>query len=195
MNLHSWLRRTPTPSSLRFDNKKTVLIGEGKAKWRDALLTIESLQPALVEALDANGNVIRVAQLTQDTETEQEAEDRKKSSRDVDLAKIIMEAGDRGAARHADAYSIAFTKMTELVQVLADRMTGLEGAWQETLNQLAEAKTSGGGGSEDGSEMISNVLSLAAAKQASEDEVRKQVAVELGKQAAKSAAKKKGASK
>lgn len=139
MNVRSWLRRVPQPSSLRCDGKKTIQVGQGKNKWRDAVQTLEALQPSLVEALNEDGAVIRVAHLNDDDD-QGDAKAPLPSegqSEQAQLAALILEATDRGAQRHADAYALAFGKMTDLVGILANRLQGLEVAWQKTLEARA----------------------------------------------------------
>lgn len=150
MNLKSWLRRVPQPQKLRCDGKKTVLVGQGKNKWRDALITIEGLQPSLLEALDGDDAVIRATQLQGDDDDEGGAKpvDAKDDDQLSRIARIVLEATDAGAKRHAEAYQLAFQENTKLVALLADRMSKLEGAWQTTLENRAAELAAGAGGDE-----------------------------------------------
>jgi len=160
INLKSWLRRKPEPSCVRIDGKKTVMIGDGPARWREALQTFDALRPTLLEALNDAGAVLRVTRIEPD-EDEDEDEDTGGTaptmplpvaapatasgtplSELTQLAALIMEAGDRGALRHAEAYSLAFAKQTEILQIVADRMTATETAWQTTLANQAERQQS-----------------------------------------------------
>lgn len=137
---YSWVRRRPQPAALLLDGKKKLLIEEGKHKWKNAIASLEELDPTRVEALDAEGNVIRVTQWGEEgDEPASDAKEEASGSRDIDLARIVLEATDRGAARHAEAYALAFDKMYGLVDVLAKRLTSLESAWQTTLEKRAEA--------------------------------------------------------
>jgi hypothetical protein len=161
---------------MRFDGKKQVMISDNpKVRWREALNTIEALRPSMVELLDNEARVLRVTNISaadykrNGLDGEEDEEDERTvqldpNDRDVKLAQLILEATDRGAVRHAEAYTFAFGKVTEFMQVLADRLTGLEGAWQDTLTQLAEAKGNAGG-SDDGADMVGNVVKLAVEKQ------------------------------
>ena len=160
INLKSWLRRKPEPACVRIDGKKTVMIGDGPARWREALQTFDALRPTLLEALNDAGAVLRVTRIEPD-EDEDEDEDTGGTaptmplpvaapatasgtplSELTQLAALIMEAGDRGALRHAEAYSLAFAKQTEILQIVADRMTATETAWQQTLANQAERQQS-----------------------------------------------------
>ncbi len=56
------------------------------------------------------------------------------------LARLICEAHDAGARRHAESYALAFQENTKLVQILAQRLGGLEQAWQKAMQQTAQAQ-------------------------------------------------------
>ena len=59
------------------------------------------------------------------------------TSRESELAALILEATDRGARRHAEAYTLAFEKMTHIVTMSLERLGSLEVAWQQALNDRA----------------------------------------------------------
>lgn len=140
MNLHSWLRRIPIPSKVVLDQKRTVQVGQGKTKWRDVLEVIENVQPTLIEALDAEGHVLRVTNLnpTGEAETEKQSEARKDETQLVQIARLLNEAHEAGAKRHEAAYRIGYDKMSELVTAFSERATNLEAAWVAMLNQHAQ---------------------------------------------------------
>jgi hypothetical protein len=161
INLKNWLRRKPEPSCVRIDGKKTVMIGEGPGRFREAVQTFDALRPTLLEALNDAGAVLRVTRIEPEDEDEDEDEDTGGTAPTMpvavaapatvggtplaeltQLAALIMEAGDRGALRHAEAYSLAFAKQTEILQIVADRMTATETAWQTTLANQAERQQS-----------------------------------------------------
>lgn len=150
MNLKSWLRRVPQPHTLRLDDKKVLRISEGKNKWRDILDAVALEQPAKVEALDEAGNVIRVTQLADpEDKASEEAGGARPKSELAELGALIAGAYRAGAEQHAAAFQLAFAENTKLVQVLAERLGGLEKAWQTTLEQrAAEYMQQGGGGGE-----------------------------------------------
>jgi hypothetical protein len=167
ISLHSWLRRPPTPVSLRLDGKKSIIIGDGKTKWKDALDAIEAMSPGLIEALNADGHVLRVTQLEQENEAPAgmaPLDPGSSNSRDVEIARLLLEAGDRAAARHEAAYLLGFNKLAELVTSVMQRNSDVEKAWQDQQRQLVEA-ASGNGGDEAGG-MIGQLLQLAVTKKA-----------------------------
>jgi hypothetical protein len=55
---------------------------------------------------------------------------------------LIVDAGDASAARHQQAYELAFQKQLELVKILSDRLSGIERAWHKMI--LDRAKETGG---------------------------------------------------
>jgi len=167
MQMHSWLRRIPVPSMLRLDGKRQIVIGAGKNKWKDCILNLEAMQPSLVEALDAEGNVLRATNLGgegSEAVSEEQAKSERKHTELAELAGVILEATDRGAKRHADAYELAFSKMTELVTILASRMSALEAAWQGALDTIAAQKSEGGGDGDVGGALVQMIAGAAQAQ-------------------------------
>lgn len=157
MNVKSWLRRVPQPTTLRLDRKKVLRIGEGKTKWRDVLDAIELEQPSILEALDSDGAVIRITELAAAEEKSAEpGKDEKPQSELAQLGRMLLDAYRAGADQHAKAYELAFAENTKLVGVLADRLGGLETAWQQTLERRADELLTRGGG--DGESLLDGPL-------------------------------------
>ena len=134
---------------------RPVRVAEGLRKWAETEASIVALDPVRVEALDATGAVLRVCDLREDGEVDGgavAAESAAKSERMTELAmvaRLVLDATDRGAQRHAAAYETSSKHLVELVQILATRLGGLEAAWQDAMNQMiaakAEAAEAGGG--------------------------------------------------
>lgn len=112
--------------------------------WAALEATVLSMDPRRVEALDNGGTVLRAITLGDDDADEASTDvDEKKATyedRDTRMARIICDAHDAGAKRHADAYDLAFTKFAELVNILSVRLGGLENAWQKAMAQTAQAE-------------------------------------------------------
>lgn len=144
--LHTWLRRNPQPAKLRLDGRLIIAVSpDGKSRWADCIESIGAAGATKVEALNEAGETLRTTRVDVDESLDLE-EAAAKRARDaeqdkqgqfVQIARLIQEANDAGAARHADAYSLAFDKMVGMVQILSDRMAGLESAWQGTLESRA----------------------------------------------------------
>lgn len=139
-SLRRWLRRQPHPARLRVDGRD-VAIATGAKMWLVTEESVLALNPSRVEAIDANGVMLRALILDRDDDAEEDddAEKDKGGTDLVQLARLIAEAHDAGARRHAEAYSLAFSENTKLVHILAQRLGGLETAWQKAMQQSAQA--------------------------------------------------------
>ncbi len=132
MALKDILRLTENCAAIRCGDD-VVRIGSARGRYAIAARAVEALEPATAELLDAEGNVLRVVQLAEEAEEdEQEAAGRSVSDLST-LAKVIGDVSDRAAQRHAQAYEQAFQAQTELVRLIADRLNSLEKAWHKTI--------------------------------------------------------------
>lgn len=144
-SLRRWLRRHPQPARLRVDGKD-VAIATGPNQWSTTEESIRALGGNRIEALDSNGVCLRAMTLGSATVLPDEDDDdrpersRFRESDLVTISRMILEASDAGARRHAEAYQVAFQRMTDLVSVLAARLVGLESAWQKAMNATARAQ-------------------------------------------------------
>ena len=145
MNVRLWLRRCgPSAVAFRCDGRSIVKLGAGGSRYAHAEEAILELGADLLEALDGEGNVLRATRLTNtsDDALELPAAPAPTPGAPADvqaLARVIMEAGDRGASRHAEAYKAGNEQLISLVRILADRLSGLERAWVASLNAQARA--------------------------------------------------------
>lgn len=145
MPLRRWLRRTPQPAKLRLDGTE-ISVPKGGNKWQVAADSVVALGGERLEALDATGAVLRVLALGDDDDTSTVApapiasHHQQPLSDVVLLARLLAEASDAGARRHAEAYSLAFTKMAGLVETFASRLSLLENAWQKAMTTAARAQ-------------------------------------------------------
>lgn len=137
--LRAWLRRQPHPNRLRVDGRD-VAIATGSNHWAKTEETVLAMDPSKVEALDSTGGILRVTTLRDDDELEEERAKPQEESEVVQIARLLNEAHDAGARRHADAYKAAFEENTNLVRILAERLGGLEAAWQQAMQQSAQAQ-------------------------------------------------------
>lgn len=138
-NVRSWLRRSPHPARILADGRE-IAIGDNRSKWSDAESTIAELGAQKLEALDAEGRLLRVCVVSDESDAPASVEPERTlqtTSRESELAALILEATDRGARRHAEAYSLAFEKMTTIVTMSLERLGSLEVAWQQALNDRA----------------------------------------------------------
>jgi len=174
INLRAWLLRVPHPASIRLDGKTKVVIGDGKSRWKDALEVIADAQAGKVECLDEHGDVLRVTRLDYADQGDAADENGKKAPRGaitsdvlIELARLLNEAHDAGAARATAAFSANLHFQQQMTQVLTDRLTGLENAWQDTLeNRAAELRAAipDVENADPAGQMLAHVVSMAAAK-------------------------------
>ena len=141
MSLRAWIRRAPKPTTVRVDGSQLVPVPTS-GQWASQLEeTLTALAPSKLEALDDSGRVVRAVVLEEDTDAAPGRAPAPASGSELAVvARLLAEAHDAGARRHADAYSLAFSENTKLVQLLATRLSGLESAWQKAMAQLAQAQ-------------------------------------------------------
>jgi hypothetical protein len=137
--LRRWLRRQPHPTRLRVDGRD-VAIATGAQMWVVTEESVRALNPSRVEAIDGNGVMLRALMLDRDEDDQDEKQEKGGGSDLVQLARLLAEAHDSGARRHAEAYALAFSENTKLVSILAARLGGLETAWQKAMQQSANAQ-------------------------------------------------------
>lgn len=153
--LRPWLKQAPQPYKLIADfedgTTKTIKVGEARSKYRDAEL---SLKGAIrIEAMDREGDVLRVWEAHDAVEREAAATARRgddSMAMVTRVAQLLVEAGDHAAERHAQAYQLAYQQQMLLVSTVTERLASLERVWHEQLmnraddiaeqeNELAEA--------------------------------------------------------
>lgn len=148
--LRRWLRRAPQPAKLRVrteNGERIVAVGASRSRWRDA--EVACLGATRIEALDAGDAILRAL----DDDAGDEDASSSSSAQKAELAKvqeyaqiarIILDATDRGAERHSKAFEIAFESLAKMVETMSSRLQGLERAWhrlimsQETTAQSSE---------------------------------------------------------
>lgn len=143
MSLRAWIRRAPRPTTIRIDGSQLVPVptsGQWAAQLEE---TLSALGGSKLEALDDTGRVLRAVALADDDVPSSTSSTSSTSANGSELAvvaRLLADAHDAGARRHADAYQLAFSENTKLVQLLATRLSGLESAWQKAMAQLAQAQ-------------------------------------------------------
>lgn len=155
--LRHFLSRAPAPSSLRAmrgdGSAVAIAIQATRRRWSDAEAAIPD-DATRVEALDSEGRVLRVHALDADVDDGRGASPSSGSSSSVgvpvtpmELARIVLEATDAGAKRHAAAYEATQAELVALVRVIADqhhaaqrRLAALESAWHKAITRPAAAE-------------------------------------------------------
>lgn len=151
-SLLHWLRRYK-PAKVRMHSEAWAeprmldRPAQDRGRWTMLEHAITSLAPTYVEALDDAGAVV-ASRAEQGPEVQAPAAappvvpDNPMSALVATmptLVQLIVDAADASAARHADAYRLAFEQQLSLVKVLADRLHGLEKAYQSVLMSQAQA--------------------------------------------------------
>lgn len=140
-SLRRWLRRQPHPAKLRVDGRE-VAVATGSNQWAATEETVLALNPSKVEALDANGVMLRA--MTVGDRDDDDDSDKPRApviSELAQLAQLLNDSADKAAQRHAAAYELAFTKMVGLLEMGFQRLGSLEGAWQKAMHQTALAQS------------------------------------------------------
>jgi hypothetical protein len=148
MNLVRWLSQQPQPATVRCitaEGDRAIRIDKkAKRPWGEASRAIETLQATRIEALDGQGNILRVFEL----EVSSSAEDatlRPTSQLQSDLQVVSQLLGR--AYEHST--QVAFAHLCEVVRIAFGRLEGVERAWVRTLNQLASSSEQGPATGED----------------------------------------------
>lgn len=132
--LRRWLTKHPHPHTIRGwttdDDTKQVKLGVARSRWLDAEAALADCYK--LEALDADGNTLRVCEL--DGAEERAAQKGKSGSVElVELAKLLNDSADKSAERHEGAYRLAYEQQRLLVEVMSSRLAALEKAWHQLL--------------------------------------------------------------
>jgi len=143
-SLRHWLRRAPRPTRIRADAQEIQVPTSGH--WvAQVEETIASLAPARVHALAADGSILRALELERDDDAPSAPTPTTTTTTDnaaqlVQLGRLLLDASEAGAKRHAAAYELAFAKQTELLAIIANRLTALETSWSRAMRDTAQAQ-------------------------------------------------------
>jgi hypothetical protein len=153
-SLRSFLKQEPVPALLVCEyadedlEPKKVRLGESRSRYRDAELSCKGA--VRVEALDADGNTLRVWETEDAPQQEASAVVTKSAAAPTasgpdsqlhmltTIARLLVEASDASATRHAEAYQLAYQQQALMVEVITTRLAQLETAWQQSLMVRAE---------------------------------------------------------
>ncbi len=122
--IRSWLIPKPRPSTVRVSTgRKVDMLAVGGVSWLKLALSIEAMQPDLLEALDDNGQVLRACRPSElDDEPEAEAEPVKPPASAYDPETVRWELF---AKLLADAYGqsnkTAFERLAQIAEIGARR--------------------------------------------------------------------------
>lgn len=155
-SLRSFIKQAPAPFLLVCSyadedaDAKRVKLGETRSKYRDAELACK--RAVRVEALDADGNTLRVWEADDAQLQEAEAVVTKAASTPAmpaaqlnenvamitQIARLLVEAGDAASNRQAEMFQSVINQQGQLMSLVFERLTQLEVAHQENLMARAE---------------------------------------------------------
>lgn len=144
--LRRWLQKHPVPKTIRGfggdEEEREVELGTARSKWRDAEAALAGCWK--LEALSEKGAVLRVLELEAPPDESASSSSASSKMRDElllvrEVAKLLHEAHNAGAERHAQAHKQGFDALVNIVNVTTDRLAKLEKAYGSLLNSLARA--------------------------------------------------------
>jgi hypothetical protein len=165
-DLRRWLAKEPFASTVRCvypdGDDRSVRVGTSRSRWRDAEEAIGT-EWLRLEALTEAGEVLRVftdggIEVTSPGESYTPSTPGRSENPLVQLevlARLISNAHNEGAERHADAYRLAYDQQCALVSVMSERLKQLEVAWHRLLMSMQQQQPEGG-------ELDSNMQMVAA---------------------------------
>jgi len=94
MNIGQWLRKSPQPSVIEADGQK-IEVGNKGGKWRDMVLTLESMGATRIVAMDNHGSVLRAVTLEEEHVS---ASGKKEDESELQtFARLLAEGYEKGA--------------------------------------------------------------------------------------------------
>lgn len=174
----AWLRRKPKPNRVRAtcedgpDRVVAINARTGASFWNDTIDTLASLRVVRVEALDAEGNVLRSRDVSPDDDQEEEQEEEQEQEAPAPLAakptttdatliqfaKLLSEAYRNGADAQRASSEVAFTRLVELTNVAFQRLDALERAYSRSFSERLRDAQSGAGAATAGGDELQQLL-------------------------------------
>lgn len=169
--IRKFLLKMPRPSSIRMrvNDEQQLMTIPGNPHWGEIAESVDALEPTVIEVLDKNGGMLRVAKAEQFDDTL--VEDKQASSRaaqnrvafDAETARFI-----KVAELLADAHKfseIAFDKLVGIVNSVTQNnerkdkfIDSMQRAYSRVLEENAELATSGADGNQDPMEMMAHLF-------------------------------------
>lgn len=164
MQIRDWLKIAPPPVRVvaQYGNgdERTVKIGSARSRWRDAESALDGA--VRCEAIDRDDQVLRVWQAEPAARVEPtvHASAGNPMAMIAEIARLLVDAADRSAERHAEAYRLAYEQQGQVVSLVLSRLQSLETAWHEVvLSQRDDGADEPIGSTSD--ELVRTVLSMA----------------------------------
>jgi hypothetical protein len=130
-----------------------------RGQWAHLEHAILNLTPAYIEAV-RGGEVVASKPLDFEDDETEEKEERNLaqiSSPEIaslvkafpTIAQLFVDVGDASAARHQEAYAMAFREMTAVVKMTTDMASGLAKAWMQMMFERSQAAAAAGGDNDE----------------------------------------------
>ena len=162
MNLRSWLRKAPTPHSLRVvtaEGLQDIAVDQTDArKWARAAETIEALAPTRLDALDAKGKLLRSVPIAPSDDDETPAKDAPTTSKLAELAKHLNAAADNSAKHVREATKEGMDAMVRVVQIAVQSLEKVAGSMDRLSRRLEAAQSAVNAGEADAEDVPSILL-------------------------------------
>jgi len=140
-----WLSRAPCPARVRVDesDKKVIVVSNRANRWSELEKSLLAMSATTVEALNAQGEVLRVMQLKEPAEpTHEPQKEEWPASEQAQMAMVITASNDRAASRHEAIFKMSFDALKEMYQACLQelretqrRCAQLESALQRELER------------------------------------------------------------
>jgi hypothetical protein len=167
--LRSWLKMQPVPFRVRAEyedgSERVFKLNDSRSRIRDAETMLQTAVSA--EALDAEGEVIRIWSAEPNASRAVSSTWGDPMLMVTKVSALMVEAADRAAERHADAYQKAFDAQTALMsQVIAlmqaqsTRLSELEEAYHERV--MNEGEPPAPEVTSESTQLVKNILEVAA---------------------------------
>ena len=181
-SLRAWLRKNPQPFSLRIrtedGEERTIKLGDGRDKWKVAEQTLAASRAVSVEAVAADGSVIRGEQLREETAASSGDDgadyDEKRAARTMlAQASMLDRYGDRlnqAFDKGASAANTGQENLVALVEVLTMHLSSAITSLHNVSINLANVVARAGGGEETtqhdtNGQMLTQLLGQVAMRQ------------------------------
>jgi len=162
MNLRSWLRKAPTPHSLRVvtaEGLQDIAVDQSDArKWARAAETIEALAPTRLDALDAKGKLLRSVPLAPVDDDETPAKEAAPTSKLAELAKHLNNAADNSAKHVRESTKEAMDAMVRVCGVAVSSLEKVAGSMDRLSRRLEAAQAAVNAGEAESEDVPSILL-------------------------------------
>lgn len=164
LTLRQWLKIQPIPHKVRYErsdgSERTYKLNDSRSRMRDAENVLRGA--VVCEALNADDETLRMWECEPEGRIPDAVNGGVTNPMQMvtEISKLILEAGDRGAQRHAEAYQVAFEHQSRLLETVVNRLTALEEAYHDRV--MAEGEPLPAPGESENTKLVKHILEVAA---------------------------------